>query len=400
MPGIGGKIKIVPEDFVVEEITPDGKLLKVGKVFKRRSGAGDFTHFVLQKKCWNTVQALHEIGKKLGCTQKRFGYAGLKDRRALTVQLCSVWGATPEQLNALRLRDIQINGAWRSNHGIQLGDLAGNAFIITVRGIQPRSSQCVKKILSELNGQFPNYFGEQRFGTTRFNTHTIGKLLLKGDIKGAVNNYLCFTQGEENQSAREARERLAEENDYLSALDYFPRHLKYERIMLRHLAEFKNDYAGALRALPRGVLLMFVHAYQAFLFNELLSLRIQKNAVGVDVGDYICPANKFGFPDVEKARKAKRRGERGFLCLPIIGYETEDLCREAEILLENEGLTTQDFRIKQFPELSSKGSLRPAFVPLKGFKFVQKGNAGVFSFTLPPGSYATSALREFLDENK
>jgi len=386
------------DDFIVEEITPEGTVLKVGKKFQRRSAKGDFTHFVLQKRYWNTVQALHEIGKALGCGPKRFGYAGLKDRRALTVQLCSAWGVAPEQLRSLKLRDIQINGAWRSSRGIQLGDLAGNAFTITVRRIKPRSSPRVRKILSELGGLFPNYFGEQRFGTTRFNTHVVGRLIVKGDVEGAVRNYLCFAQGEENPSAREARERLAKEMDYIEALDYFPRHLKYERIILRHLADFKNDYVGALRALPRGVLLMFVHAYQALLFNELLDLRVREGSVKPLAG--VCPANKFGFPDVERARKAKRDGENGFLCLPVIGYESVDLCEDAERLLRKEGLTPESFRIKHFPELSSKGTMRPAFAPLKRFRFSQKGDAGVFSFMLPPGSYATSALREFIDEDK
>ena len=400
-PGIGGTIKNRLEDFIVEEMMPDGTLLELGKkITKPPSSTGDFTHFVLQKKGWNTVQALNEMGVRLNCGPKRFAYAGTKDRRAITTQLCSAWQITPEQLKALKLRDLQINGAWRAKSGLQLGDLAANLFTITVRGAKPRSSARVKKIFKGLKGVFPNYFGEQRFGSGRANTHVIGKLIIRGDLEAAAWNYLAFSEGEENPDARSARERLAKERDCVEALEYFPHHLKYERSMLRHLAEFKNDYAGALLSLPRGIALMFVHAYQSQLFNALLGARIAKAETKAQKGDWVCPASKLGFPDVDKAKRAEKANEKGFLCLPLIGYETTGLSEAEEALLRREGLTAKSFLLKSLPELSARGGLRPAFAPLKKFSFAQKGNAATFKFLLQPGAYATSALREFLDEKK
>ncbi|MDD5317978.1 MAG: tRNA pseudouridine(13) synthase TruD, partial [Candidatus ainarchaeum sp.] len=296
-PGIGGAIKGEPEDFVVEEITAEGRRLAFGKrVRGRDERGGEYARFVLEKREWNTPQALQEIASRLRVGQKRFGYAGTKDRRAVTVQLCSAWGVEPEAFKALGIPGVKVNGAWRARQGVRLGDLSGNAFTIRVRGARPRSAQAVKKIFGELRGAFPNYFGSQRFGSVRANTHLVGKAILRGDLEGAAKNYLCFTEGETNAEALSARARLAKEMDFGEAVEYFPRHLKYERAMLLHLAEVKNDYAGALRSLPRGILLMFVHAFQSMLWNEALSERISAGETAPARGDFVCPRNRFGFP--------------------------------------------------------------------------------------------------------
>ena len=396
-PGIGGTIKNRLEDFLVEEVMQDGAVLKLNKKVSKPSQPGDFTHFVLQKKGWNTVQALHELGVRLNCGPKRFGYAGTKDRRAITTQLCSAWQVSPEQLKALKLRDLQINGAWGAKRGVELGGLSGNLFTITVRGAKPRSSARVKAILKGLKGVFPNYFGDQRFGSGRANTHIIGKLIVRGDLESAAWNYLTYSEGEENPEARAARERLAKERDYVEAIEYFPQHLKYERSMLRHLAQFKNDYGGAIQSLPHGVSLMFVHAYQSQIFNELLNSRIVKGGTKAQKGDWICPAGDSGFPEVGNAKRAAKAGEKGFLCLPLIGYETEGLSEPEEAILRRESLTPKSFLLKSLPSLSARGGLRSAFAPLKKFGFSQKGGVATFKFLLQSGAYATSALREFLD---
>ena len=391
--GIGGRLKESPEDFVVEEVPCDGKALAIGKRVKRK-GKGSYTHFILEKRNWNTAQALKEIAWRLGVGGRRLSCAGTKDRVAHTAQLCSAWEIEPERLLKIDVKDVRINGAWKAGKEIAMGNLLGNKFTITVRGAVKGAGKHVAKIKKELGGRIPNYFGEQRFGSTRANTHVVGKLIVLGDLESAMKNYLCFAGGEENPEARSARERLAKEKSYMDALDYFPQHLKYERTAIRHLADFKNDYAGAFRKLPRGVSLMFVHAYQSLLFNELLALRIREGRVKPVKGDWACPAGKLGFPDAGKAKE----NSKGTLCLPLIGYESEGIGEEGEALLRREGISREGFRLKSLPELSARGGLRPAFVPLKGFSFAQKGGASVFKFMLPPGAYATVAMHEFMDE--
>ncbi|MDD5318059.1 MAG: tRNA pseudouridine(13) synthase TruD, partial [Candidatus ainarchaeum sp.] len=110
--------------------------------------------------------------------------------------------------------------------------------------------------------------------------------------------------------------------------------------------------------------------------------------------------NRFGFPDASLARRAREKAPEGFLCLQMIGSGSEGLSEFERALLRREELTESSFSVKSLPELGSRGGFRAAFAPLKGFKFSQKGGEATFRFSLPPGSYATSALREFLDGKK
>src|SRR3989338_9932290 len=133
--GVGGSLKASPEHFVVEEITEGGEVLEGGKKIERQVAAGakekfDFTHFVLQKRGWDTTGELRAIGRQLGCGIKRFSYAGMKDRQALTTQLCGVYGFAPERVMGVRVKDIEILGAWAAVDKVRMGGLAGNRFTV------------------------------------------------------------------------------------------------------------------------------------------------------------------------------------------------------------------------------------------------------------------------------
>lgn len=383
-PGIGGTIKSSPGDFLVEEIMSDGTVLEVNNDVRREGGSGDFTHFVLQKKSWNTLDALKEIGRKLGCGLGCFGYAGTKDRNAVTTQLASVYR---KDVAGVNLKDMRILGSWKSERKVSLGELLGNRFTVKVKTGKRKTEDRVQAIYGDLGGLFPNYFGPQRFGT-RGNNHLVGKHMLQGSFRRACEEYLFGGDGEENESAREARRGLRDSRDYRKALAEFPKHLSYERLLLLHLSKNPNDYVNAMRKLPRGLSLMFAHAYQAHLFNRILSAKTDMGG-GADVGEYYCGENELGFPDMGY------RTASGFLVGKIIGYESE--IGEAEkAILEEEGVRPQDFKMRQFPELASRGGDRIMYCPIRGFEFSEENCE--FRFSLPSGSYATMVMREFIDE--
>jgi tRNA pseudouridine13 synthase len=385
-PGIGGQMKLDAEDFVVEEITKDGTVLERDAKIEREQGSGNFTHFVLQKKNWNTIDALKAIGDKVGCSLKSFGYAGTKDRNAITTQLASVY---KKDLGAVSIKDIKILGTWKDERKVSLGNLLGNRFTIKVKTGKRKTSEKISGIYDELGGVFPNYFGPQRFGN-RGNTHLVGKNIIRGSCRRACEEYLFGGEKEENEKARIARESLKDSGNYKKALAEFPQHLTYERLMLLHLSKNPNDYANAIRKIPRGISLMFVHAYQSYLFNRILSAKL-KGGLGTDVGEYHCLSNEFGFPDLA------RKSDAGFLVGKIIGYESELGSGEKEIL-EEEEIRLGDFKLQSFPELGSKGGYRLMTCPIKDFLFNE--TVCEFKFSLPSGAYATMVMREFLDEGK
>ncbi|MBI4406366.1 tRNA pseudouridine(13) synthase TruD, partial [Candidatus Micrarchaeota archaeon] len=201
-----------PEEFIVEEITLDGEVLESGKKIEKNGVEnGKFCHFVLEKKLWNTSQALNAIARFLRVGRKRFNSAGTKDRNAITVQLVSMFAGKPEQLLSIKVKDLHINGAWSDDKKLELGDLLGNRFTIALT-----EKNCGEKISAEKieqnvrrnNYAIPNFFGSQRFGSLRQNSHLVGKLLLQENWREACLNFLTYTDEiERNREAVEARKR-------------------------------------------------------------------------------------------------------------------------------------------------------------------------------------------------
>lgn len=387
-PGTGGTLKNEPEDFIVEEICADGGVLETGKPVRLEGEPGPFTYFVLQKRGWSTTSAISEIAKRLRVSAARFSVSGMKDKAAVTVQLASAQGVEPEALLALGIRDISVLGAWPAKGRVRMGQHLGNRFTIRAAGLPLDAALAVDKISAELNGRMPNYFGGQRFGSSRQNTHLIGEKLLQGRAEDAARLFLCGCAGERNAEAAAARKELEATGDYAAALKSFPLHLRLERAMLAHLARDPSDYAGAFRRLPRNIALLFIHAFQSHLFNLLLSARLREGGPELEEGEYFC-GETLGFPDTAKA------GAEGWITAKVIGYQTMPNGRERR-LLAGLGVDKESFRMKSLPELASKGTRRVLLVPIRDFNF----SGERFTFSLPSGSYATVAMREFMDAEK
>ena len=117
------KIKQKPEDFCVEEIMS----LNLDK--------GDYTYFLLEKKNFNTRDALKIIAKALRINDKRFNVAGIKDKIAVTKQYVSVFKVNPERLSKLKFKNIKIKVLGKGSERLRLGQLDGNRFKIIVRNL-------------------------------------------------------------------------------------------------------------------------------------------------------------------------------------------------------------------------------------------------------------------------
>ena len=90
--------------------------------------------------------------------------------------------------------------------------------------------------------------------------------------------------------------------EYSEVLKLFPKYLGFERAMLNHLVVNEDDFIGAIVVLPKNLSMMFVHAYQSYIFNRILSLRIKKGLLSTEplIGDMILPADAYGVPDHKK----------------------------------------------------------------------------------------------------
>ncbi len=409
---VEGNLKISAEDFIVEEITNNNTVLELDKSFslmpynqiqpqKDKKQDLKFCLFILQKKNWNTIQALTAIAKKLRKSFKSVGFAGTKDRTSISTQLSTVFGVDPDQLLNLRIKDIKINGAWIINKKIELGDLLGNRFSIKITNTEINGS--IEDAVKSFNNVFPNYFGKQRFGN-RNNNYLVGMELLKGNFEGAVMKFLTDAENELNETSKQARIKLYNERDFKKALEYFPRYLKYERLILNYLALYPSDYANALRKLPRNLNLIFLHSVEAFIFNKEVKNIIKNNSLIEDI-NFTCAKNKFGFPDITQITKIDKKEQKNnknyFYVVNIMGYDSQINNIEKEILNELE-LEQDMFKVKRMPELNCKGSFRTLFSPF--FNFNSKINKETkeldIKFLLPKSSYATVFLNELVNEKK
>ncbi|MFC1454947.1 tRNA pseudouridine(13) synthase TruD [Candidatus Undinarchaeota archaeon] len=376
--GIGGTIKTEPEDFVVEEVWDKevieaknfrGKTIEKGEI----EGDGDYIWFTLEKKDWDFFKIIRYLSNYCGVSKKRFTYSGTKDKFAVTSQRLCGWKIYPEKLYGFGAKDIYIYDAFRTTEKMELGDHSSNKFTIKIRDVD---STDIGDFLKDAEKGIPNFYGVQRFGS-RFNSHLVGKQILKENFEEAAKIYLTQIGERETDNYREARLWLSENwGEFKTALDKFPVGLRPERTILSHLSTKPNDYANAIRKLPKGLFKIFVHAYQSYLFNLVLSERVK---LGLD--------------------KSLEGDDKPLTC-PVFGYDCKLLKGEAgEIeknILKKEGLSQGDFRIKSMPEASGKGIRREAILSFKNFEVILSGRDLVAEFEIPSGSYATVLLEELM----
>ncbi len=327
------KIKQKPEDFLVKEVSS-----------VNLDDEGDYSVFRLRKKDYTTERAVQRIAKALNIDRKRIGYAGSKDKRAVTEQSISLRHANKEKTEVLNLKDIELEFLGYSKEPISLGDLEGNRFEIVVRNIT-ESPVCLKRIV--------NYFGEQRFST---NNAEVGKAIVKKDFEKAVDRMLVHI-GED------------------------------EKKVIAHLKKHRNDFVGALKRIPWKILKLYVHAYQSRLWNmtakEYLNPKI-KNKAGPRIEDQL---------EIFKIK------------LPLIGFASEiqdkDVKQIVEKVMQNEEIDYNDFVIRAIPDLSSAGDERSLYTDVKDLVIgelepdeLNKGKKKIkLTFSLGKGGYATEVVK-------
>ncbi|XP_077247888.1 pseudouridine synthase family protein isoform X2 [Tasmannia lanceolata] len=251
---------------------------------------GKFLMFHLYKENKDTQEALGVIGKMLGTQQRSFGFAGTKDKRSISTQRVTVFKQHAKRLADLnnRLIGIKVGNFCYVREGLVLGQLLGNRFTITLRGVVSESEEIIKAAAVHLaeNG-FINYFGLQRFGSGSVPTHLIGAALLRGEWQIAVGLFLDPREGE-RPAIRDAREYYKESGDIEGTLRQLPRQLVAERAILQCLKRCPGNYLQALKAIPRTLRMMYVHSYQSYLWNHAASARVEKYGIGqVVIGDLV-----------------------------------------------------------------------------------------------------------------
>jgi tRNA pseudouridine13 synthase len=154
-PPLTGRLRSTPDDFRVEEILGYGP-----------DGEGEHVFLEVEKCGENTEWVVRELAKFAGANPASVGFAGMKDRHAVTVQAISVQlpGKDEPDWSAFGGESVNVRSLGRTRRKIKRGALRGNRFVITVRGIEGDRAVAEARLAAIVDHGVPNYFGEQRFG--------------------------------------------------------------------------------------------------------------------------------------------------------------------------------------------------------------------------------------------
>lgn len=358
---------------------------------------GPYLHFTIYKENKDTMEVISYLARQLKMNAKSFQFAGTKDRRGVTVQRACVYRVHAERLAGLSktLRNATLGDYEYRKHGLELGDLGGNEFVITLRecefpGVDLKdtqaaiasASQIVEKALRDLRerGYF-NYYGLQRFGTFATRTDTVGVKMLQGDFKGACEAILHFSPhilaaaqgtldsegGEplistDDKARAEAIHIFQTTGKINDALDKLPRKFSAEANLIRHLGRSKNDYVGALQTIPRNLRLMYVHAYQSLVWNYAAGERWRLYGDKVVEGDLVIIKEHLEKNGHEESGKVDADGE------VIIDPQAEDSANAADDMFTRaRALTAEE-------AASGKYSIFDVVLPLPGFDILYPPN--------------------------
>ncbi len=402
--GIGGKIRTINEDFYVEE-TPESE----------PSGNGPNTWFFIEKNGRDTLDVVLDVAREMHIDRKRMGFAGMKDKRAVTRQWLCVANSEVGDIEKLKhkLYNVKILKIIPNEKKLRIGQLIGNKFRLLIRDTKnpARDAQTAKEVLSELCQRgVLNYYGWQRFGKNRPNTHVVGKMLLENDLKKVVDTYIGNPYSKEPEHIKEVRE-MYDGGKLEEALEAMPRSMRYERMMLKTLLkEMKrkkvDDVASlddsslkrVIGSLPKPLQRMFVHAYQSYLFNKVVSERAM---LGIDKyveGDVLVDNEEHLVHEFDDEIDERIKNFEFHPTAPLFGSKVPlaggKLGEMEQKILDDEGVTLEDFKVHKMPKLGSHGLRRSMRFKIWDVSAEATDEGVLVEFSIPKGCYATAVLRE------
>ncbi|MBT8484836.1 MAG: tRNA pseudouridine(13) synthase TruD [Phycisphaerales bacterium] len=396
--GIGGRIKVRPEDFVVEEIPlyePDD--------------TGEHLYLRIQKRGVAHGELMSCLRRQFGVSERAIGYAGMKDKHAVTRQTVSIHLIDDPPEVAIPHERIDVLWAARHRNKIRRGHLRGNRFSIRIRDVDPTRAPAALRTLRRLETSgCPAYFGAQRFGY-RHNNHRLGLCLVQGDWQAALDELLGAGGSPFPEYQRTRREQY-DAGAFDEAAAAWTAADRSERIAAGTLARGRTP-KEAIRAIGGTTLRFWSSALVSSIFNRLLDTRIEEDAVGrLVAGDLAWKHDSravFAVTDelaaeAELADRLTRLeiSPSGPLWGPNMTRAGGVVDAQEQAALAACGLTPADVERGEF---HADGARRPFRTPIANADgeggFDDHGPYVRLAFDLPRGMYATVVLREIMKDD-
>lgn len=394
LPGIGGCIKTVLEDFFVDEIP-----------LYPPSGEGTHVFFQIEKMALASSDAAERIAEALGLRYLAIGMAGRKDTKAITRQWMSVEHVDPDKIRALDIPKIRILQLARHNNKLKTGHLAANRFRIRIRQLDrplKEARQIAEQCLEVLARRgVPNYFGPQRFGS-RHESHLLGRALLTGNSEEFLDILLGKPELDKQPDFIRARQ-FYQQGDYARAYRNWPFRFRDQRRILKALIAQPENKRKAAQMIGKSLRSLLVCAWQSDLFNQALAARMPR-IDQILTGDMAIKHDNGACFTVEDAAAEQPRCEQFEISPtgPLLGLRMTRLNGPAgrieNAILDQVQLGQEDLdRMKQYGAKGGRRALR--FAPRRieiGDGSDENGPYLQLAFELDSGCYATTLLRELM----
>ncbi|OQR87799.1 pseudouridylate synthase [Achlya hypogyna] len=381
------------------------------KMLKRRKRKQTtYVQFVLKKVNVDHFSALEALARTTKSTAASFTYAGTKDKRAITCQRIVAQNVAPQALvdAHAELQEVGLSlghlvyvsgpmtlGQARGNEyqSMHLGwELMRLRFTIRIRQVKEPSATVDAAMLSLATTGFVNYFGFQRVGspTVAVRSHHIGQALFQEDYARAID--LLFTPLEQDPPTyATVKKGFVATRDVNAALKAFPASSVTERAVLMGLKRFgATAYEKAVNSVAHHRRVMYLHAFQSFVFNVVASYRVKTLGSAVVVGDLYDDPVTHAVRVVSATEDCATLDLR-HVVLPLFGsnvmYPANNVGDYYQTVLAEHGISTTQVN-------NLKGAYRTVFCHPDDLSWTFGDDTVALKFKLPPGAFATMLLRE------
>ena len=352
-------------------------------------GLHDYLKFVMIKENVDTMTAVNAISRHLKINPRNIAFSGNKDKRAVTVQWCTIFRKRPfdvHRINNMKFPFIRVGDFEYCKEALRLGQLSGNRFEIILRSISGSVDEVLSSCAKLANSGFINYFGLQRFGRMDTQSHLMGLNIIKGNWKELLD--MIFSPNCDKEPSVDWKNEYIQGN-FKKAAKLIPKDYYIEKSIMERLAEHPADLMGAYNRSPKASRLICIHAYQSYIWNLAVSERLSRYGFECIEGDLVTELECFvdetdvtlGEPDdsrdvssskinsklindmvsVVKAEDVSKYNIRNVV-LPLPGSSVKlpnNAMKEFyEELLAKDGLTLKSFGTNCHAQYNSSGTYR------------------------------------------
>eukprot|EP00904_Undaria_pinnatifida_P002812 jgi/Undpi1/12531/HiC_scaffold_6.g02200.m1 len=269
----------------------------------RASGGGGraWVRFALRKEGREHHRVATSLSKALRVPLSFLSFGGVKDKMAITTQVCAVRGVPPAKILKSNgsIGGVTVGNLEYCSHGLSLGELSGNRFTVVVRDANVPATRIEASLRETCSSGFINFFGTQRVGSPSAFArgqplpYQIGRDLLSGDWEAAVRKVLQ-PRGSDPPFLHSALSELLQGKispKKCTARVKGNNRLSVERLVLHGLVRYgPSAFQAAIQCVPYGMRTMWVHAYQSHVWNSVASARIRLFGPQAVPGDLVLPA--------------------------------------------------------------------------------------------------------------